>query len=907
MLGWRRYGFGIGWSLACFEVPDDRFSVALSRRACCGGIDFTERLSYAAPSKYPQELRDRAVGLELEAQEWLPQVGQRRTGVDRSSESTSVDIDDARRTGRRTMAAGMSNSGFLSYRRDAAQYLALALYQKLTACDLDIFYDIENIGAGEFEPVVMSQIAARPYFILLLTPHTLDRCVEPNDWLRREIEEALRLNRILVPIHADGFMPSDMEKYLPLNIATSLARFQSLLLPLQHFDLIVQNRLRRYLVPVGLELAETASEHAVKLEEIRLAAAKAPTVTDDQLANSKMRVMSNEAPSSTASAHEAGDPRSLLTTLAGRAATEVSSSDLVSLIESDLAGLLIEVGRRRQAERLSDMMRDFQGLRDEPIVTKSLIIGTTGVGKTTLVNALIGLPVGVASAGGVQSACPLNIKWQVEKFSVRARYRSWSEVGKLVELARDAENMIDITRRPDERLQGQTLADSLSTLFTANEIPARDQNLEANIRSEVHSALDIAMAEREFGADELDLLTDFVRNHTNVSGGLWPVTSELLVAGPFPGLSQGTELIDLPGVGDLNLLRTDSTLRAVAEASQLVVVIGDRGITKDVADMLAVSRVISYLVTAPDVPRVVFVGTKLDGTPTRGELEKLGLNAGQIGEVLARRFDQWTDSTMSQWRALLTDWSRKTLGPAKAARNVGLALERTSFFPSAPLAFLCAEGFEEDLLGVYAQLLGSDGRQRAATNVPAIRDEIDERHRSSILAHGERVDEAMIKLFTTARNHCESGRVALNKNETEAGFVDDLLRQLDAEILSSPRTDVFTVDAVSEREVWEVTIRGFFTEAWQELDRITAVRLLRQEYGDVHFQTFMAALRRQGNFESSGKDSLQINIPSQIGVYAAEPTAHYLVDECAAWPKTTVFGRWHSALRGCHEGASRQH
>jgi len=51
----------------------------------------------------------------------------------------------------------------------------------------DVFMDVESIDSGQFETIILDQIAARAHFLVILTHGTLERCQEPNDWLRREI------------------------------------------------------------------------------------------------------------------------------------------------------------------------------------------------------------------------------------------------------------------------------------------------------------------------------------------------------------------------------------------------------------------------------------------------------------------------------------------------------------------------------------------------------------------------------------------------------------------------------------------------------------------------------------------------------------------------------------------------
>ena len=53
--------------------------------------------------------------------------------------------------------------------------------------------------------VILGNITARAHFLVLLTPSALERCGEPADWLRREIETALESERNIVPLMLEGF------------------------------------------------------------------------------------------------------------------------------------------------------------------------------------------------------------------------------------------------------------------------------------------------------------------------------------------------------------------------------------------------------------------------------------------------------------------------------------------------------------------------------------------------------------------------------------------------------------------------------------------------------------------------------------------------------------------------------
>ena len=100
--------------------------------------------------------------------------------------------------------AQIEKTVFISYRRTDV-YTALAVYENLKNQGYDVFFDYRNIAAGDFEQIITANIKARAHFLVILTPLALDRCNEPGDWLRREIELAIEEKRNIVPLFFKGF------------------------------------------------------------------------------------------------------------------------------------------------------------------------------------------------------------------------------------------------------------------------------------------------------------------------------------------------------------------------------------------------------------------------------------------------------------------------------------------------------------------------------------------------------------------------------------------------------------------------------------------------------------------------------------------------------------------------------
>ena len=141
---------------------------------------------------------------------------------------------------------------FLSYRRTNFPW-ALAIYQDLTQHGFDVFFDFTSIASGEFESAILENIRARAHFLVLLTPSALERCGEPEDWLRREIETALSIQRNIVPLTLEGFdfgSPGiDSQLIGPL---AALKRYNALPVPVAYF-FQAMDRLREKYLNVSLD------------------------------------------------------------------------------------------------------------------------------------------------------------------------------------------------------------------------------------------------------------------------------------------------------------------------------------------------------------------------------------------------------------------------------------------------------------------------------------------------------------------------------------------------------------------------------------------------------------------------------------------------------------------------------
>ena len=172
--------------------------------------------------------------------------------------------------------ASIEKTIFISYRRKDISW-ALAVYQYLTSQKYDVFFDYTSIPSGDFEQIIVSNIRARAHFVLILTPTALDRCSQPGDWLRREIETAVDEKRNIIPLLFDGFnfaSPSVVEK-LTGKLA-SIPRYNALEIPSGYFIEAMERLSRRYLnIPLDAVIHPVSTEVRKVVQEVQVAADKA--------------------------------------------------------------------------------------------------------------------------------------------------------------------------------------------------------------------------------------------------------------------------------------------------------------------------------------------------------------------------------------------------------------------------------------------------------------------------------------------------------------------------------------------------------------------------------------------------------------------------------------------------------
>lgn len=105
---------------------------------------------------------------------------------------------------------------FISYRRDGGSEISRLIYSELNKYkNINPVLDVEHLHAGVFDEQIYQQIDDCNAFVLILSQNALDRCVYQNDWVRLELEYALKKEKTIIPVIAEGFVfPDNLPKSL---------------------------------------------------------------------------------------------------------------------------------------------------------------------------------------------------------------------------------------------------------------------------------------------------------------------------------------------------------------------------------------------------------------------------------------------------------------------------------------------------------------------------------------------------------------------------------------------------------------------------------------------------------------------------------------------------------------------
>lgn len=121
---------------------------------------------------------------------------------------------------------------FISYRRDGGEALACLLCTKLRQMGCSVFYDVESLRSGKFNTRIFSVIQECTDVIVVLPERGLDRCIDENDWVRKEIAYSIANDKNIIPVMMRNF---EWPKILPEEMG-DIVNYNGVSANMEYFD-----------------------------------------------------------------------------------------------------------------------------------------------------------------------------------------------------------------------------------------------------------------------------------------------------------------------------------------------------------------------------------------------------------------------------------------------------------------------------------------------------------------------------------------------------------------------------------------------------------------------------------------------------------------------------------------------
>lgn len=105
---------------------------------------------------------------------------------------------------------------FISYRRESDFTTAKLIYDQLESKGIDCFLDVHESRPGKFDNRIKETIKHSSNFVLVISKHSFDRCINEDDWLRTEIKTAFDAGKVIIPVFIDSYeWPKEWDERIP--------------------------------------------------------------------------------------------------------------------------------------------------------------------------------------------------------------------------------------------------------------------------------------------------------------------------------------------------------------------------------------------------------------------------------------------------------------------------------------------------------------------------------------------------------------------------------------------------------------------------------------------------------------------------------------------------------------------
>lgn len=484
----------------------------------------------------------------------------------------------------------------------------------------------------------------------------------------------------------------------------------------------------------------------------------------------------------------------------------------------------------------------LRGLLEKPDRLRIAMIGSTGAGKSTFLNAVLGsqvLPVGVmqpctafvtlvrhapGSAYTVEVEFCSRADWNAEVSAFAAFLRPGDDESSGGEV--ESKRLLSAARKRVQAVLGDAVTDDItSEALVALPLPEEAERILAADRMRTHRF--------DKAADMQDFLKRLIRGESST----WPLVKQVSISGPYECLAGGLELVDLPGLNDPNAARVEVT-REFLRTSPFIWLMFPmvRGLTQDIQTILGEEKLLRTLVFSGTYNALSLIGTKCDEIDVDAA-SQLGLSEeADLPDIIREYCRQTESSARDQLVEMVRDLAGKDDDSETLNRMLDMARKISVHTTSASAYMKLAK------IGHLRKDYGIEVMEE--TGIPGIHAHLSQIAREagaefSALMASRRLDQLRSEIAFFFRAQATHGSPESNGLRTR--------------IQAARQSFIGKVDNAKEDAERKLTIyRESFIDGLRPMlqSSIEGVRRVCQQWSGTHFMTLKAIVLRDGVFKS---------------------------------------------------------
>ena len=544
---------------------------------------------------------------------------------------------------------------------------------------------------------------------------------------------------------------------------------------------------------------------------------------------------------------------------------------------SQLTEIRERVGRLRQALRffesylphgndrglLSQVRTELDSIEiaskqelDSPIA----LLGESGAGKSSLLNALVGMDLLPHNAGSAVTAAICEISGGLEGFRLTASLESRDVfvnrfatiLKRLKNAASDAVDESDSEsaqlvfdgedRRLVESVTGMTLEECARQVHRGVPVSFLPEVKKAMSQDSPYIV--------DYMADETESLRDDARLYLSASEPLWPLVEWIRIQGFFPVLPDGLRLVDVPGLNDPDATRDRVAKHHLSRCKLIWLVLSaKRAATKEIVHYLKESGLLTKLELEGRLASMAIVVTHADQFDDEGLMKEFGLSEdASLDELLTKHREKLDQVTRE---ALLKVWDQTV---KEADGRVLPETDRAGRETLKRIPVFSVDSRQSLLLrGITKSKKEPQFKTDVQTGIPALRDWMctdfvqreHDAHRENLLRRIQRIEQTLRDEFG---NRASIKRALASLHRAAKGGMSDI--KSDAATFLKDRLEAHSrekeIKAEAQAEVVIEAIKSGIEDAGKVLRADVPDRL-----SGIHWSTLRAIVRRGGVFHGS--------------------------------------------------------